>query len=263
MPSDLPARARFESHALLTAVQFLTRVPAPGGMNRPGADPRLLPASVRYFPVVGGLIGLFTGLVAWAAGQYWPPGVAALLALAAEALLTGAFHEDAVADSCDALGGGWTRDDVLRIMKDSRVGSFGALGLGLAVALRWATLAAVPPGEVVLVAAFAGALGRLCIVALMRAVPPVPDWASLTRDVGERASLTTLTAAIGLTLPVLVVALVADPVRALAGVALAGAVTAGWGWYVRRRLGGVTGDCLGAAAVFGQVAVMLAWMARL
>ncbi len=261
MPSDPPGRARFELHALLTAVQFLSRVPAPGGMNRPGADPALLPASVRYFPVVGGLIGLFTGAVAWAAGQVWPPGVAALLALAAEALLTGAFHEDAVADSCDAFGGGWTRDDVLRIMKDSRVGSFGALGLGLAVALRWATLAAVPPGEVVLAAALAGAAGRLCVVALMRAIPPVPDRASLTRDVGERASLTTLTVAAGLTLPVFLPALAVGPARAVGGVALAGAVTAAWGWYVWRRLGGVTGDCLGASAVFGQIAVMLAWTA--
>ena len=128
--------------AFVTAVQFLTRVPLPGGMNRPGADPALLGHCPLFFPLVGGLVGAAAGGVLWAAAHVWPPPVAIVLALIAEALLTGAFHEDAVADACDAFGGGWTRDDVLRILKDSRVGSYGALGLGLAVALRGATLGA-------------------------------------------------------------------------------------------------------------------------
>src|SRR5690242_12564290 len=93
-----------QAHALLAAVQFLTRVPVPGGMNRPGADRGLLRAAVVYFPLVGGLIGATTGGVAWAAGHVWPPLVAALVALAVEAVLTGAFHEDAVADCCDGFG---------------------------------------------------------------------------------------------------------------------------------------------------------------
>ena len=88
------------------------------------------------------LIGAATGGLAWAAGHVWPPLVAALLALAVEAVLTGGFHEDAVADCCDGFGGGRSREDVLRIMKDSRIGSFGMLGLTLAILLRAGCLAA-------------------------------------------------------------------------------------------------------------------------
>ncbi|MFV0496105.1 adenosylcobinamide-GDP ribazoletransferase, partial [Mycobacterium sp.] len=146
-------------HAAITAVQFLTRVPLPGGMNRPDPDRTLLRAAVVYFPLVGGLVGAFAGGVVWAALHVWPPVVAVALGLMAEALLTGAFHEDAVADCCDAFGGGWTRDDVLRIMKDSRVGSFGALGLMLAVLLRGGCLLSLPTSAVVGAVAASGAVG--------------------------------------------------------------------------------------------------------
>lgn len=253
--------AHFQWHALLTAGQFLTRVPLPGGMAKPGADPRLLSAAVGYFPLVGTCVGLSTGSAAWLALQFWPAPIAVVLALVFEACLTGAFHEDAVADSCDAFGGGWTRDDVLRIMKDSRVGSFGALGLGLTVALRWAGLAALPPEELLLVAALAGGLGRLAVVALMLLVPPVPRAQGSAKDVGERVGRGTLALAAALTLPTFLVALDADPIRALAALAIIAVVTLGWGRYVEGRIGGVTGDCLGACAMFGQVAVVLAWTA--
>ncbi len=116
--------------------------------------------AVAWFPFVGALIGLATALVVSGADLLWPPAIAVLVALACEAVLTGAFHEDAVADCCDAFGGGWTRDDVLRILKDSRVGSYGVLGLGLAVALRATGIAALP-GETLFPVVIASAtLGR-------------------------------------------------------------------------------------------------------
>ena len=253
---------RFQLHALLTAGQFLTRVPLPGGMARAGADPRLLPASVPYFPLVGTLVGLSTGASAWAAAQLWPAPVAVLIALAFEACLTGAFHEDAVADSCDAFGGGWSRDDVLRIMKDSRVGSFGALGLGLTVALRWAALVAIPTGELVAAAALAGGLGRLAVVGLMRAIPPVPRREGSSKDVGERVGSRAVWLAALLTLPALALAAWHDANRTLLAGGAVAAAALGWGRYVHGRLGGVTGDCLGAGAMFAQVAAVLAWSAR-
>ena len=151
-------------HSLATAVQFLTRLPLPGGMSQLGADITLLRSAVSFFPLVGAGIGLATGSVIWLALQVWPPFVAVGLGLVFEAILTGGFHEDAVADSCDAFGGGWTADDVLRIMKDSRIGSFGALGLLLAVGLRATGLASLDPTRVIFTTMASAALGRWAIL---------------------------------------------------------------------------------------------------
>ena len=249
---------RFAGHALLTAVQFLTRVPVGGGMSKPGADPRLLAASVVWFPFVGGLIGLSTGCVAWAALQVWPPLVAVLLALLAEALLTGAFHEDAVADCCDAFGGGYTRDDVLRIMKDSRVGSFGALGLGLSVALRATGLAHLPGELLVATAAAAGSLGRFAVLPLMATLTPVAHREGMSKDVGERITGRVVAVGALLAVPWLVALGAARPVNVLAGCLASVVVVSLWARYVVRRIGGVTGDCLGAGCYFTQVTLTLA-----
>lgn len=244
-------------HAAITAAQFLTRLPLPGGMNRPTPDRSLLRAAVVYFPLVGGAIGAFTGGVAWAAMLVWPPAVAVVVALMAEALLTGAFHEDAVADCCDAFGGGWSSEDVLRILKDSRVGSFGALGLTLAVILRAACLVSVPPGELVAVAAASAALGRWGILVMMTTIPPVPDREGLGKDVGERigvrellsGTLSAIPGGAGFGWP--------DPLRAgLSVLAVVFAVLL-WGGYVRQRIGGVTGDCLGCGCYLGQSVLLL------
>jgi adenosylcobinamide-GDP ribazoletransferase len=245
-------------HAFVTAVQFLTRVPLPGGMNRPDPDLTLLRAAVVYFPLVGGLVGAFAGGVVWAALLLWPPVVAVALGLIAEAVLTGGFHEDAVADCCDAFGGGWTRDDVLRIMKDSRVGSFGALGLTLAVLLRGGCLSALPASELVWAVAASGAVGRWAVLVLMRAVPPVPHREGLSKDVGERIGRRELVIGSLYTLIASVAFAVLKPVPAVLGVVAVVVVTLAWGWYVRRRIGGVTGDVLGTACYLGQCVILLA-----
>jgi adenosylcobinamide-GDP ribazoletransferase len=113
--------------------------------------------------------------------------VAVGLALAAEALVTGAFHEDAVADFCDAFGGGWSRDDVIRILKDSRIGSFGTLGLGLAVFLRGSALATVETPSLLLAASAAsGCLGRWTVLPALWTIPTVTEWQSLGRDVSAQ-----------------------------------------------------------------------------
>lgn len=247
--------------AATTAVQFLTRLPLPGGMNRPDPDLTLLRAAVVYFPVVGGLVGGLTGGVVWAALLLWPPVVAVALGLVAEAILTGGFHEDAVADCCDGFGGGWTRDDILRIMKDSRVGSFGALGLTLAVLLRGGCLSALPAGELGWAVAASGAVGRWAILLLMAASPPVPNRASLAKDVGERIGWREVAVGSLLALPVVAACGWAAPLRTGLGVLAVAVVTVVWAGYVRRRLGGVTGDCLGCGCYLGQCVFLLAVVA--
>ncbi|QEL18236.1 adenosylcobinamide-GDP ribazoletransferase [Limnoglobus roseus] len=253
---------RHQWHAAVTAVQFLTRVPLPGGMNRPNADPGLLKSAVVYFPLIGALVGAFTGGIIGLTQLLWPALIAVVLGLIVEALLTGGFHEDAVADCCDAFGGGWSREDVLRIMKDSRIGSFGGLGLILAVTLRTAGLLAIPPEQILAVAIAAGTLGRWAALLLMSAIPPVTNRDGLAKDVGQRVGWPAVAVGLLLAVPGVVGFAVVDPIRCSAAVIAVGLMTALWGWYVRRRLGGVTGDCLGAGCYFAQLVVLLAATAR-
>ena len=124
---------RGELRLFFTALQFFTRVPVPAWVGWSAAQ---LNASARHFPSVGWVVGAVVGAVLWGATQLWTPGVAAWLAIAAGVLLTGAFHEDGLADSCDGFGGGWQRDQVLAIMKDSRVGSYATLGVVITLGLK-------------------------------------------------------------------------------------------------------------------------------
>ncbi|MEM8931143.1 MAG: adenosylcobinamide-GDP ribazoletransferase [Acidobacteriota bacterium] len=242
----------------LVAVQFLTRIPVPGG-DRP-ADTDTLRRAVGFFPLVGGLIGLITASLAWGAGQLWSPLLAALLALAAEAAITGAFHEDAVADSFDAFGGGWTREDVLRILKDSRLGTYGALALFLAVAVR-----AVAVGELIaldtmllfVTVVASAALGRAAIVVLMAWVPPVTGRESLARDVGQRVGAGILALAIAWTLPIVAVLATLRPWHTFGALLVIGVLITGMRRLLLRRLGGVTGDALGCLGYLAQLAVLV------
>ncbi len=252
---------RASLRALRVAVQFLTRLPVFGG-DRPAGVDDLRRAAV-FFPLVGSGIGLVTATVAWGAGMIWPMWLAAVLALAVEARLTGGFHEDAVADFFDAFGGGWTRDDVLRILKDSRVGSFGALALFLAVLLRVGAIAALDGALLFAAVVASAALGRWVILILMALLPPPAGQASLAREVGQQLGLLHVILGALWVLPgVVVLGLLAPLQGALALVALAVLVCYFY-FYLRRRLGGATGDCLGCLCYLGQIVVLLAASARM
>ena len=247
--------------ALISAIQFLTRLPVPVD---PAADAETaaedLRAGLIYFPLVGAGIGAVTALALFLLSWVLPFSVAVIAALAVEARLTGALHEDAVADACDALGGGTTRDDVLRILKDSRIGSYGALGLGLAVAMRAAGLIALGnPLAAGIVLIVAGAVGRLVILAVMVLVPPVDGRDSLSNALGNAAGWDGVVQGALLVSPVLALGLWFDVVAvAIAALGLSIFLV----WYralLMRRLGGVTGDCLGFAAYAGIVIATLAF----
>jgi adenosylcobinamide-GDP ribazoletransferase len=233
----------------LSAMGFLTRVPMPDWVGWAG-DRMIL--SSRYFAVGGALIGLFGGLVWWLAGLALPASVAAGLALAAMMLLTGALHEDGLADCADGLGGGKTGDEALEIMHDSRVGSYGALALVFSVGLRWAALAALAPVWGVLALAIAGGIGRAMMV-------PATALASYARHEGVGRSMAAgaggieVAAALG-------TALLLGMVGGWAGMlALVLAIAAAFGLllYMTHRVGGYTGDGLGAMAQLGEITVLL------
>jgi adenosylcobinamide-GDP ribazoletransferase len=247
--------------AVATSIQFLTRVPLPGGMNRPDPDLTLLRAAVVYFPLVGGLVGLCTGTVIWSALHVWPPLVAVVSGLIVEALLTGGFHEDAVADCCDAFGGGWSKDDVLRILKDSRIGSYGALGLGLALLLRGSCLLALPEHLVLPAVVASAAVGRWAVLILMLSFAPVPNREGLSKDVGQQIGWREFLVGCGFLLLAVLGMACYLPIAVLVGVLATAMLTFLWGRYVHRRIGGITGDVLGTACYLGQCALLLAILA--
>ena len=170
-----PGRLSREVRLVAVALQFLTRLPVPSFERW---DDRWLNDCVRHFPLVGLLVGSIGGAVLWAAGSLWTPLVAAILAVATTALVTGAFHEDGLADTFDGLGGSVGRARALEIMKDSRIGSYGALALMLVTALRVAGLAALAAHSLPLAAlscALVHAVARLAPIGLMAALPYAGD----------------------------------------------------------------------------------------
>lgn len=146
---------------LLLAIQFLTRLPVPGGFTYSEAR---MAGSVAYYPLVGILIGGICTGIFWLASLVFPQPVSVILSIAAGLLVTGAFHEDGLADTFDGIGGGLTRERSLEIMKDSRLGTFGTAGLGLALALKAAALIALPAPMILLVLPAAHGLSRLSSV---------------------------------------------------------------------------------------------------
>ena len=183
--SDLPKHSR--TTLFLTAVQFLTRVPVSGAMSSSIEDySSALKASVVFFPAVGVLIGFATTTIFLLACLGWPAWIAAILALSVEAWLTGAFHEDAFADATDALGGGWSREQVLEILKDSRHGTYGVLALVLGVSLRAALISQCEAMVACLAIPLSAGLGRWASLLMMHRLEPILDRHTLARDVGSK-----------------------------------------------------------------------------
>lgn len=243
----------------LLAIQFLTRLPV-SGLIPPLDDAQLrfgLRRSVAWFPAVGGLVGCIGVGVLLSAETLWPRAIAVLLLLMIEARLTGAFHEDAVADFCDGMGGGQTAERIREIMKDSRIGSYGALGLMLAVGLRAGLLIVLPASLVTPALVASAAIGRWVAVAVMVLVPPLDQPGSLAKDIGQRPGLAILAGASLLLVPFLTPLALAAPGALLAGM---GCLLIFLLWFrsqLVRHLGGVSGDCLGFAVYAGQLILLL------
>jgi len=272
----MAARLLHEMRLLTVALQFLTRWPVRlPGSNHVAWDERWLTDCVRHFPAVGMLIGAAVGLVLWGASLAWPPAIAAVLAVALGTWWTGAFHEDGLADTFDALGGSAPRDRALEIMKDSRIGSYGAMALVLVTAARIAALAAIMAGPwatplqalplALAACAWTHALARWVSVAVMAGLPYAGDEAHakakpLARGVPSRQVL--LAGLWVLPLAMAVAAMAGHAVLVLTALA-AVLVAVGMRRWLRQRLGGYTGDTLGAAEQLAEAAILLAWVAAL
>jgi len=234
---------------LTTALGFLTRLPISPN------DHAQLASAARCFPLVGALVGLVAGAVG--AFAYWiglGAWLAAVFAVTTQIAVTGALHEDGLADVADGFGGGFDRATKLAIMRDSAVGSYAVLALVLVLAARIAAVAALAPGYWLLIALPAAtAASRGAITVSMHMLPPA-------RDDGLGASAGTPTRlAVGQSLLFCVLCVVPlGPVgaaAALVGATLGGCAVA---WLALRQIGGATGDVFGAIQVIAEVAALCA-----
>ncbi len=242
------------------ALQFFTRVPIPRWV---GFDPAWLHHAARYFPLVGILVAAVSAAVYLAAASLWPAPVAAILSTAAGIYLTGAFHEDGFADMCDGFGGGLTRERVMEIMKDSRIGTYGAVGAGLLVALKVTLLSLFAPAVAVAALFVAHPLSRLAASALIWKLSYARDEGKAKPLAQEMSSAEFAIAAACAAIPVAVVGTLGYLPWHLLGAAAIGAACAAF-WLARKfvaRIGGYTGDCLGSVQQVSEVVIYLCLLA--
>ena len=233
------------------AVTVLTRLPVPEILVD---DKDGVAKSMSMFPLVGLLIGTVGGTIFWGLTHLINPLPAALIALAATILLTGALHEDGLADLADGLGARGDKILRLSVMRDPHVGSFGAVALILSIGLRATLLSSAPNGWAGLLAMIAiAALSRAAIPAVMQTLPP-----ARTDGLGAGAgvpdfSTTALAATLGLIIVLLCLGF-APTLTALIGT-IAGTVAIGW--VARSTLGGYTGDVLGAVQQMAEIGAFI------
>jgi adenosylcobinamide-GDP ribazoletransferase len=233
---------------LLGAVQFLTRIPI--RMRAAVAHDRIVP----WFPIVGALIGAAVGGVAAGLGELLPMSVAAAVAVAVGLLITGAFHEDGLADIADAFGGGWTRQRRFEILKDSRHGTYGVAALTSSIAIRILALGTIiGPAAAFASSVAAHALGRTAAVVAMTVFPPATE-SGLGADHARR--LRPLPTAAGIASG-LAVSAAATGWWTLPLVAAASIAMLATGLLAVRKIGGLAGDVLGAIEQVAECLVLV------
>src|SRR5262245_26660415 len=233
----------------LAAGRFLTCLPLPAG-----SDAGDLGRAAGWFPVVGAVLGVLLAGGQLAGGWLTPPLLTAVLVVALWALLTGGLHLDGLADTADGLGGGWSRDETLAIMRDARTGAYGVVAVVLVLALKIAALATLAPAL--------GWRGVLLAPVLARAAPLGLAWLcppARAEGSGHAFALTVPGGgAVAAALVPIGVALGLFGVAGLVPVALTALATGGFAGYLRRRLGGLTGDCLGALVEASEALTLVA-----
>ena len=228
-----------------TALSFLTLVPcAPKTFKEDG-----LARSMIFFPVVGFLIALAALGIFSAAQIYFPHRVAVLALLAVPVLLSGGLHLDGLADFCDGFGGGKNKEDILRIMKDPRAGSFGVIGTALVLIAKFELLAALPEPKFFILA-LGASRGMQVVLSFYH---PYAGSRGLASSVAEKLTYRELAGAAIFLLPAFVWA----GFQGLAAAAVWIAFAFIFGAYAQRKIGGITGDVLGAASEFSEILVLL------
>jgi adenosylcobinamide-GDP ribazoletransferase len=236
--------------AFLIAIRTLTRIPTPEPRRR--MDAPLLAWSAALYPLVGALLGLAAWGLDAALRAVLPPAILVLLILALWVVVTGGLHEDGLADAADAFGSQTTREGIHRVLKDSHIGAYGVLALILSMALRWQALAHMPPAALPAALLASQVLPRAGIVTLAYVAGPATagSGGALAKSLRAAQVVTAWVLALLAVLPF------GWKIALLAG-AIALLVAALCQAYFHRKIGGVTGDCLGAANQLQEIAVVL------
>ena len=250
-----------ELRLFFTAVQFYTRIPLPAWVGH--AAPQLDQAT-RYLPAVGICVGALAAAVLWVCAQMLPLPLAVVLSMVSGILATGAFHEDGLSDFADGMGGGYTREKILAIMKDPRIGAYGAIALVLTLLIKYQALLALcgtrPLAYAAAALIAAHGVSRLMAVSLMLTQRYVrEDDSARAKPAAGKLNLASFTIALASGIAALCVPLAAGASAATLLTALVAAVLMRiyLAWLLQKKLGGYTGDCLGAVQQLTEVAFYL------
>jgi adenosylcobinamide-GDP ribazoletransferase len=243
---------RSAANSFLVAVQFMTRLPVSRGIKY---SPDALAKSAVFFPAIGLLIGAGGAALYWLFSPHASRDIVVLVILVYLVTIAGGLHEDALGDAADGFGGAREKDRILAIMRDSRIGSFGSVAITLSLLARFVLLTNLGPGKFVAFLIAGQVLGRWTALPLAFFLPSARD------DVAGQGNLiakkiTPLPFAAGTLLALTIVGL-ALGAAAIPALLIAVLVVAISGFYYRRRIGGITGDCLGATNQLTEIAVYL------
>ncbi len=233
---------------LLLALSFYTRLPHPQGL-----DYQQLPQAAVYLPLIGWIVGAISACVFYLADFFWSQSTSVILALMIGILATGALHEDGLADVCDGFGGGFNQQRILEIMKDSHIGVYGVLGILLMLLLKFSLLASMPLDIVPFALLCGHSISRLSPLILMKVYTYIREYnckasgAIYTPEYLE-LSFAGIIALLPLTLLPWLCTLAIFPVLL---------ATKCLGHYIHHRLGGYTGDCLGASQQIAEITFYL------
>ncbi|PUZ28110.1 adenosylcobinamide-GDP ribazoletransferase [Chitinophaga parva] len=244
----------------LAAVMFYTRIPVPRNMRH---DTAQLNAATKYLPLIGWVVGGAAALALFVFSKVLPWPVAVLLSMALSLWITGAFHEDGFADFCDGFGGGWTKEKILDIMKDSRIGTYGMAGLLLVLLLKFCCLSQLSPVPALVALCVAHPLSRFVAVTVIYTdtyVRANEDAKAKPVSKGITAGGLAVAACFAfLPLAVCLYWWYSMHLLLLTGVLLVVLVLARWYMVrlMRRWIGGYTGDCLGAVQQVAEIMIYL------
>lgn len=237
---------------LLVAIQFLTRLPLPAAHDLP---PDALAESARFFPIVGAIVASGAIAIDLLVFPYAGRNVSVVLMLLYLVVVTGGLHEDGLADAVDGFGGGWTKEQVLTIMRDSNIGSFGALAIVFSLLARYVFLTSVPARAFYGVILAGQVLSRWTALPLARWLPSARDQVGQGARIARKMSNTSLIVG---TISMAILMYAARGLAATPLIVVAAGAAALTGAYYRHRIGGITGDCLGATCQVTELAVYLA-----
>lgn len=250
-----------------TAVCFYTRIPCPPSLQH--QNKTYLNSSIKYFPLIGWIVGLFAAIILSVSNVLFGLSLAVLFSMLSSVFLTGAFHEDGLADVCDGFGGGWNKEKILDIMKDSRVGAYGVLGLIFMLATKFISihqlllkpLAATGFLTTVLLFITAHALSRFAAATIIFSHPYVRATESKVKPATEQTNkINLLVAAMFAVIP-LIALVVLTAMPQLLFIFLPLYLTKKYfGWYFTKWIGGYTGDCLGAVQQVSEVVIYLSFI---